>query len=58
MPKAEYNVDKWVFAQFLVEHDGHTQVRKATSGGAMRIECSCGDVLVLKSDPTSPRTEP
>ena len=53
----EYNVDKWVFAQFVAAHDGHTIVRKATPGGAVRCECSCGDVLVLKTDPQSLKTE-
>jgi hypothetical protein len=52
----DYNVDKWIFAQFLAQHAGHTQVRKAY-GGALRYECSCGDVLVLKTDPEAPRTE-
>ena len=31
----DYNADKFLFLLFIERHAGHTQVRKATSGGAL-----------------------
>jgi hypothetical protein len=46
-----YTVDKWVYAKFIEEHEGHTQTKRAGTDGTVHVTCSCGDVLILDSDP-------